>query len=362
MILTLALPVMDGLEFLQNYRTSGKQGRQIAPVLALSPISAYLYQAIDLGAQCGLQIPVDRGLLLDSVQSLLSGKSAPEHPSRTLIGGAGGVSEKRDTSIRTIESRVLDQLLRIFEMDSLSLATVQSGELHFQMGAGARVEQWAREPALLGSSPCQLVLSSGHWLGIGDLASNPLFRTSQWTRVMGLRSYLGAPVVSHEGQILGVLAAHGDRPRISLHSEKRLLQLFSQRISSNRGHPRASQEWVAQILPSLQAISIHRGLKLSVALLEGVDLRLMAQLEERVSGLPWQVFAGADPMTNSWLLVGWNIDPQVLRGWTVEIASGMSAYSIRVEALSRYGSDLSDIWRDLYGQSIRSSRDTDIAV
>ncbi|MBU6376840.1 MAG: response regulator, partial [Bdellovibrionales bacterium] len=66
-LLTLALPVMDGLEFLQQYRHSFREKGKRARIIALSSIPSYLHQALDLGADWAFRIPMDRNLILDSV-------------------------------------------------------------------------------------------------------------------------------------------------------------------------------------------------------------------------------------------------------------------------------------------------------
>ncbi len=266
-LLGMALPVMDGLEFLREYGrdstiSKGRAAARKVPILAWSSIPSYLYQAIDLGAAMALESPLRGEQLLDAVDELVHRRA-----SSRLIPPARSRPRSRapQSGQRELKRELLESLLQVSSADAVTYGVVRDGQIEQCLGAGPRLEACLRQPAGERDSPCQLVLASGQWLGIGNLDENPLFATSRWRKESGMRSYAGAPLVAGDGAIWGTLALHFASPRIHGHSEKHLLLAFAELASSDPAVSRLPQEFLRRMLPALVARSISSGESLSVS-------------------------------------------------------------------------------------------------
>jgi CheY-like chemotaxis protein len=291
-LLGMALPVMDGLEFLREYGrdssiSSGGAPKPRVPVLAWSSIPSYLLQAVDLGAAMALESPVVGEQLLDRVDDLIHRRPSSRLPSPAR---ARPRSRAPQPTQRELQHEFLESLVRIFSADAVTVGVVRDGQIEQGLGTGPRAESCLRQSPGNHDSPCQLVLSSGQWLGVGDLDENPLLATSRWRQESGMRSYAGAPLLASDGAIWGTLALHFASPRVHGHSEKHLLLAFAELVSSDPAISRLPQEFLRRMLPALVARSISNGESLSVSGL-GDELEawslirdLEAQGEVRVTG------------------------------------------------------------------------------
>jgi len=255
-LLGLALPVMDGLEFLREYGRDTSVPKRRVPVLALSAIPSYLLQALDLGAAMALESPVASERLLDGVDELIHRRASSRQgfPARSRP-----LSRTPRSGEYELQREFLESLLRIFSADAATFGVVRDGRIEPCLGAGPRGEACLWKSPEEHASPCQLVLASGQWLGVGDLDENPLFATSRWRQESKMRSYAGAPLLAADGAIHGTLALHFASPRVHGHSEKHLLLAFAELASSDPAASRLPQEFLRRMLPALVARSISNG-------------------------------------------------------------------------------------------------------
>jgi CheY-like chemotaxis protein len=261
-LLGMALPVMDGLEFLREYSREPSVPRSRAPILALSSIPSYLLQAVDLGVAMAVESPVSAEQILDAVGDVLQRQA-----SARVMSSSRRAKKQTHQVLRDPPSDFLEAVLRVFSADAVTFGTVRDGLVEYRSGAGASREACLKQVSGCFDSPCQLVLVSGQWLGVGDLSESPLFSASRWRQESGMRAYAGAPVLSVDGGILGTLALHFEKPRIHAHSEKRLLLAFADLASSGESSARLSQEFLKQVLPALVARSIVTGEPLPISVM-----------------------------------------------------------------------------------------------
>jgi CheY-like chemotaxis protein len=261
-LLGMALPVMDGLEFLREYGKDSCVPRPRAPILALSSIPSYLLQAVDQGVAMALESPVAAEQLLDAVGEVLECRTS----SRVLSSQPRPRHRIPQSSFRELSSEFLETVVRVFSADTVTFGIARDGVVEYRAGIGARGEACLKSGQGL-DSPCQLVMASGQWLGVGDLSASPLLSTSRWKQESGMRAYAGAPLLASDGAIVGTLALHFVKPRIHAHSEKRLLLAFAELASSNESPLQLSQEFRKRILPALVARSISTGEPLPISVL-----------------------------------------------------------------------------------------------
>lgn len=275
-LLGMALPVMDGLEFLREYGQDSSVPRPRAPILAVSSIPSYLLQAVDLGVAMALEFPVSAEQLLGAVGEVLERRAS----SRVLPAQPRPRQQILHSSFRAPSTEFLETVLRVFSADAVTTGIWCEGLLRYRSAAGSAREACLKQAM---DSPCQLVLQSGQWLGVGDLSASPLFRTSRWRQDSAMRAYAGAPLLDSDGAIVGTLALHFGRPRVHGHSEKRLLVAFAELAASGDSSSHLSQEFLRKVLPALVARSISTGEFLPIQVL-GEELEawsLIRDLESR---------------------------------------------------------------------------------
>ena len=110
------------------------------------------------------------------------------------------------------------------------LSLVDERRQFFKSAVGLH-EPWAsaRETELL-LSFCQHVVVSGAPLVVEDAALDPLVRDNQAVRVLGVASYLGVPLATPEGHVLGALCAIDHRPRHWSEQDRLVLERIAQSI------------------------------------------------------------------------------------------------------------------------------------
>ncbi|MBU6376615.1 MAG: GAF domain-containing protein, partial [Bdellovibrionales bacterium] len=257
---------------------------------------------------------------------------------RLLIQNSGRIS---------IDLRLARQLIELLDADFITIGALSAGRLVLQEVIGESAHSTSRLQEAFSGSPCQLVLGCGRFLSVGEIRKNTLLKSSDWHESIQVQSYIGVPLASSCDRLTGVLGAHGMRSKVILHSERRLLEEVSSKIIRTGLHHRITQDWVLQNFACIRAIADHRSWRLCGALIEGSDLRLLSQIEDRLRELPIPILAGSDSVSNSWFFVSWNMELSELRRHAERFAQGMDRCSISVAPLEEHSSSSLNLIRAL---------------
>lgn len=110
------------------------------------------------------------------------------------------------------------------------LSAVDDKRQFFKSAVGLH-EPWAsaRETDLL-LSFCQHVVVSGAAVAVDDAALDPMVRDNQAVHVLGVAAYLGVPLATPEGHVLGALCAIDHQPRRWGDQDRLVLERIAQSI------------------------------------------------------------------------------------------------------------------------------------
>lgn len=86
---------------------------------------------------------------------------------------------------------------------------------------------------------CERVAATGEVLVVPDLTQNAEFCEAPACRLLGLRSYAGAPAFDAEGRVVAVAWVANERPRTYAPDEIALLQRVADRVVAHLRRPRA---------------------------------------------------------------------------------------------------------------------------
>ncbi len=225
-LLDMMMPGMDGLQFLDAMK--GCRAPR-PPVIACSGFDGYRDAAVARGAVAFLRKPTDIDVLLLAIASALSGGQAARE---VVARNAQATDEARRTGIAAtaalvarLDERGLDPLrpwmrsltlwLTRWYGFGVSLVQVIRGDHLF-------IEAMHGEaPALVegggvhrSATYCDDVLDAGSTLVIADALHHPARHFAEHTevRVSGFHAYLGAPLTTPTGVVLGTLCIMAREP------------------------------------------------------------------------------------------------------------------------------------------------------
>jgi two-component sensor histidine kinase len=109
--------------------------------------------------------------------------------------------------------RITSLVSRLLRVPVALVSLVDADRQFFKSSTGLR-EPWASaRQTPLSHSFCQHVVTSGEPLIVGDARTHPVVRTNPAVRELGVTAYLGVPLVTPAGHVLGSLCAIDTRPR-----------------------------------------------------------------------------------------------------------------------------------------------------
>jgi CheY-like chemotaxis protein len=218
-LLDMMMPGMDGLVFLERMQHECASPRP--PVIACSGFDAYREAALARGAGVFLGKPVISEVLLHAISGAMAGKQLDQHFQRNREATAelrhAGVAASAEIVAR-LEQRGLDPLrpwmrsltiwLPRWYGFGIAVLHLLRGE-HLVIEATHGDEPWLVEgmASSRSSNYCDYVLHAGSTLVISDALRHPArhFSDHPEVRASGFESYLGAPLTTSTGVVIGTL-------------------------------------------------------------------------------------------------------------------------------------------------------------
>jgi CheY-like chemotaxis protein len=233
-VLDMMMPELDGLEFLSALPAACSP--PLPRVIATSDFDTYRGEAMRRGAHTFLRKPIDRGVLRAAIAATVPG--APM-PTASLVENLRQAEALREYN-KSAASAVLAQLavqdttplhasfqalvdwlqhyygfgqcfLHVLEGESLCLRAAAGNDPHW-MAPGMRYD--------IRKVYCEYVITAGSALLVSDPLRHPVDALShhEVVRVRGWHFYLGAPLVTADGAVLGTLCLMDRTPR-EMHAE-----------------------------------------------------------------------------------------------------------------------------------------------
>ena len=143
--------------------------------------------------------------------------------------------------MRAVLDRAALRAANVFDAPMAMVTLVDEHEAVWQGAAG--IDRHApdvprRQPRQ--DLPCHWVVADRAALFIEDIDRDPRLADSHARQTLGLRSYAGAPLVTTDGEVIGVLCVIDRRPRSFGESERALLQTMAVALMSHLARLRAS--------------------------------------------------------------------------------------------------------------------------
>jgi DNA-binding response OmpR family regulator len=217
-VLDVAMPVMDGLDFLTRLRSDFAP--PVPPVILNSGFDITEAEALHRGAAAFMSKPVNPDALLAFVDRILRGAALSsdalnEQRRRANAARARSRRAAADLVMRLtkniaipralfdeLTTSQLDWLADYFGVEAVVLSLMRGDRLQVIESAGA-------EPFALGEDVaarlplCNEILETGSSLMVADTGTHPSFTGNSFPS--GVRFFAGVPVVAPEGAAVGVL-------------------------------------------------------------------------------------------------------------------------------------------------------------
>jgi two-component sensor histidine kinase len=121
-------------------------------------------------------------------------------------------------------TRLICQLLAV---DVSLISLVDPARQFFKSSCGLPADAAAARGTPLTHSFCQYVVASEHELVVGNAHEHPLLASNLAVRDLGVVAYLGVPIRSHDGHVLGSLCAIQASPRQWSDADRGALEDFA---------------------------------------------------------------------------------------------------------------------------------------
>ncbi len=136
----------------------------------------------------------------------------------------------------------------------VAMFTVVDDKKQFFKSAYGVAEPWhTRRETPISYSFCQHVIALQEPLWIEDALENPLVCDNPGTEALQMKAYLGVPILSGDGQVIGALSAIDTAPRKWSKSDQKFLEKFSRLISLELG----SRETLQKSRDQLEMLTNH---------------------------------------------------------------------------------------------------------
>lgn len=123
--------------------------------------------------------------------------------------------------------RVTALIRQLLDVDVALVSLVDKDRQFFKSSDGLPSPWRERRETPLSHSFCQYVVTSGSPLSVEDAAHDKLVCTNSAVTELGVASYLGVPIHSSEGEVLGSLCAIRTRPSQWTPADQSALQAFA---------------------------------------------------------------------------------------------------------------------------------------
>lgn len=220
------LPDGTGLELIA-------EGREIAPDLACilftdtpiddidtaavgDAVAEYLPKAGD-GARTELVDLVDHSLAFRSQTAY----PVPENEDARLAALARYADDPG--SLGDSLDRLTELATALFDLDSAAVGLIRAHEEDFISCHGAAFDVMDREDSI-----CTYTILEEEVTIVPNVADDPRFSTNEGLAKAGIRFYAGAPVITPDGEAIGVFCLQDDEPRTFSDRDCELLELFAE--------------------------------------------------------------------------------------------------------------------------------------
>jgi CheY-like chemotaxis protein len=277
-LLDMMMPVVDGLEFL------ARLGAPRPRVIATSGFGGCRDEALRRGAHVFLRKPVDIGVLLTAVIT------AGQLPAADVAENERHVDDSRKRSqqaARAIVDKLTEQaaqrvhgqlrtlvewLQRYYGFGQCFLHLIHGDDVYLEACAGTDPQYLAEGMTYPRKNIyCDDVIDAGSTLYISDPLRHPVrtFSHHNEVRNRGWHFYIGAPLATADGAVLGTLCLMDRIPRTLYPEDVRLFEVLAQRVAvmlvdavADRPlqQPIVDEERVfhADILELLVTVALHR--------------------------------------------------------------------------------------------------------
>jgi PAS domain S-box-containing protein len=162
-----------------------------------------------------------------------------------LTADLDGMLRLHEISTQLVRQEDLPSLLKEIVGAAIAVTEAHMGNIQLLDSATGRLEVAAQlgfDPSFSrfidciekGQAACGAAVERGERIVVEDVAGSPLFQDDAlWEQMLtaGARAVQATPLVSHEGQLLGVLSTHYRRPHSPEQRELRLLDLLARQAA-----------------------------------------------------------------------------------------------------------------------------------
>jgi DNA-binding response OmpR family regulator len=228
----LMMPVVDGFQFLKQYRDRADRP---APVIAMSALRPYVDKALEMGVAAAFTKPVDFKQVGAKIREVAAGEAtAAATPPAPLVGEPDEAGRLRRIFELKLDEIAPEQSLRDF-VDlvaahfgvPIALISIVTDDRQFwTAGCGIPPDLSAARGTPRRESFCTHAVASRAALVVQDTRENPFFRDNPLARGHGVRFYAGVPLFGRHGEAVGTLCLLDYSPRTFTHLELELLAAF----------------------------------------------------------------------------------------------------------------------------------------
>jgi CheY-like chemotaxis protein len=233
-ITDMMMPVMDGFEFLERYRSRPPPR---APVLAVSAFDVYVHRARQAGAAAVLPKPFSIDALVRAVGELAAGRtladdrSVPHDPLAEDARLAAVLALRLDEPAPTEALQAFaDRVARIFGVPICLVSIVTADRQYWHSFCGLPEDLAAARGGPREESFCTHAVAARAALVVQDAAANPFFKDNRFVTERGLRFYAGVPLFSRRDEALGTLCLLDRAPRDFGYFDLELLGVLGRRV------------------------------------------------------------------------------------------------------------------------------------
>lgn len=237
----LMMPVVDGFQFLKQYRDGAARP---APVIAMSALRPYVDKALELGVAAAFTKPVDFRQVSAKIREIAAGEATATAPPAALVGEPDEAGRLRQIFELKLDEVAPEQSLRDF-IDLVAahfgvpialISIVTEDRQFWTAGCGIPQDLSAARGTPRRESFCTHAVASRAALVVQDTRENPFFRDNPLVKGRGVRFYAGVPLFGRHGEAVGTLCLIDYSPRTFTHLDLELLAAFGRCVLSAFEH------------------------------------------------------------------------------------------------------------------------------
>jgi CheY-like chemotaxis protein len=250
-LLDMMMPDVDGLEFLA--RLAASSPTPVPRVIANSGFDSYRAEALRRGAHAFLSKPVSLGVLLAAIAAAVPGEQVPTEKlienqqqvadAREKSRHAAGalidlLTEDRMSTVGECLQALVEWLRRYYGFGEVFLHFINGDDVYLQASAGTDLHYLAPGMHYPKTSVyCGDVIDVGSTLYVSDPLRHPAvgFSHHNEVRKRGWHFYIGAPLATKSGAVLGTLCLMDRTPHDMHQEDVRLFEALATRVAAMLG-------------------------------------------------------------------------------------------------------------------------------